>query len=113
MVVETKKVESEKQFVKGAWRAPYPIRGTIMLIILGSSWRRSLHEGSSCQQQSMGCGSGDLSAESHDYVFSNGFERSNVLNLDGNAVGQVSSDQLSFPSPLVVVMKPRTWRTSG
>jgi hypothetical protein len=53
----------------------------------------------------MGCRSGDLSVESRDQVFSNGFERSNVLNLGGNAAGQASSDQLTYPSSLVVLMR--------
>jgi hypothetical protein len=52
----------------------------------------------------MGCRSGDLSVESRDQVFSNGFERSNVLNLGGNAAGQASSDQLTYPSSLVVLV---------
>src|SRR5277367_300247 len=54
----------------------------------------------------MSCGSGDLSVESHDQVFSNGFESSNVLNLGGNVAGQASSDQLSRPSLLMAVIRP-------
>jgi hypothetical protein len=38
----------------------------------------------------MGCGFGALSVENHDQVFSNGFER---------------SDLLTCPSPLMVVMR--------
>jgi len=53
----------------------------------------------------MGCEFGDLSVESHDQVFSNGFERSNVLDLGRNDAGQESSGQLSCPSSLMVVMR--------
>jgi hypothetical protein len=46
----------------------------------------------------IGCGSGDLLVESHDQVFSNGLERSNMLGLGGNAAGWASLGQLRLPS---------------
>jgi hypothetical protein len=52
-----------------------------------------------------------ISVESHDQVFPNGFERSNMLDLGGSVQDRRAQSSFPFPSQLVVVMKPRIWVT--